>query len=106
MLQIGRKIYYEKANGVIVWDKGEMSGDVVETTLEQDEVTMPILSALDTKGQLGILQLDYGAQANSFATCKGYYINVSDNSVVFLTGAEASTTESTTTTTTDSTASA
>jgi hypothetical protein len=106
MLQIGRKIYYEKANGIVVWDKGEMQGDVKETTLDEDKAAMPILSALDTKGQLGVLQLDYGAQADSFATCKGYYINVSENSVVFLTGADAATAENTAATTTDSTTSA
>jgi hypothetical protein len=88
-MNIGCKIYFEKTNGVPVWNKGEMSGDVVETTLEQDKSVMPILGVLDAKGQLGTLQLDYGAQADNFKTCKGYYINVADNSIVFLTAASA-----------------
>lgn len=83
-MQIGRKIYYEKTNGVPVWDKGEMSGDVVETTLAEDKTTFPLLSVLDVKGQLGTLQLDYGTDKDKFASCKGYYINVTDNTVVFL----------------------
>jgi hypothetical protein len=105
-MQIGRRIYFEKSNGIIVWDKGEMQGDVRETTLDEDKSVMPILGVLDAKGQLGVLQLDYGAQTDSFASCQGYYVNVSDNSVVFLTGAAAADAENTATTTAGSTASA
>ena len=88
-MQIGRKIYFEKANGIVVWDKGEMSGDVRETTLDEDKAVMPLLSVLDAKSQLGILQLDYSADSDKFASCEGYYINVADNLVVFLTATSA-----------------
>ncbi|MTK12098.1 MAG: hypothetical protein F8N39_08425 [Clostridiaceae bacterium] len=74
----------KKSNGVIVWDKGEMSGDVQETSLEQDKQVMPMLSALSEKGQLGVVQLKYGEFSTQFQLCKGYYINVTDNSIVFL----------------------
>lgn len=84
METIGRKIYFEKTNGVIVWDKGEMSGNVEETTLYEDKVNVPLLNILDIKGQLGILQLNYGDYSTNFQSCKGYYINVTDNSIVFL----------------------
>lgn len=83
-MEVGRKIYFEKSNGVVIWDKGEMIGDIKETTLEQDKITVPLLNVLDTKGQLGIKQLNYGEFTIRFQTCKGYYISVKDETIVFL----------------------
>lgn len=74
MMEIGRKIYYEKTNGIVIWDKGEMSGDVRETTFEEDCSAMPILTLIDPV-QLGILQLNYGDYSEEFSTCQGYRIN-------------------------------
>lgn len=82
-MQIGRKIYYEKANGIVIWDKGEMTGDVIETTLEQDIQTMPVIGLLDSE-QLGILQLAYGELVTSFNNCRGYKINTIDGTVQFI----------------------
>lgn len=73
-MDIGRKIYFEKANGVVIWDKGEMSGDVVETTLEQDREIMPVLNLIEAN-QLGVLQLAFGEYSQEFITCKGYKID-------------------------------
>lgn len=84
MTQIGRKIYYEKTNGVIIWDKGEMAGDVRETTLEEDKITMPVLTLIDSN-QLGIKQLTFGELASNFQTCKGYRINPITEEVEFVT---------------------
>lgn len=83
-MEIGRKIYYEKSNGIIIWDKGEMSGSLEPATFEQDAQIMPILNVLTSKNQLGVKELSYGELSSSFTTCKGYYINVTDNSIVFL----------------------
>jgi hypothetical protein len=82
-MDIGRKIYYEKANGIVIWDKGEMSGDVRETTFEEDKNTMPILTLIDAD-QLGVKQLNYGELASSFQTCKGYRINPITEEVQFV----------------------
>ena len=83
MVQIGRKIYYEKNNGVVIWDKGEMDGDVRETTLEEDLITMPVLGLIDPN-QLGIKRLDYGELADSFKTTIGYRINPDTEEVEFV----------------------
>lgn len=58
-MNIGRKIYYAKSNGVVLWDKGEMSGAVVQTTFEQDKLIMPILAALP-ESEIGVIEYDYG----------------------------------------------
>lgn len=85
-MEIGRKIYFSKSTGAILWDKGEMQGAVVETTQAQDEATMPILSVFDAKGDLGVLQLDYGQDDDKFAACAGYYIDPTTSKIVYLTG--------------------
>lgn len=74
-MDIGRKIYYAKYSGVIIWDKGEMSGAVHETTFAEDCEAMPILALVNDNGMLCVVQLDYGAYAEQFITCKGYIIN-------------------------------
>lgn len=82
-MQIGRKIYYEKTNGVIIWDKGEMEGDVRETTFEEDCGVMPVLTLIDSN-QLGILQLNFGDYQEEFLTCRGCKINPITNLPEFI----------------------
>ena len=71
---IGRKVYYEKTNGVVIWDKGEMMGDVRETTIDEDIVACRVL-ILVPEGQLGIVQFEYGEYTSEFSTCSGFRIN-------------------------------
>lgn len=82
-MEIGRKIYYEKANGVIIWDKGEMSGSVVETTFEEDKVAMPLLTLIP-ETELGVKQLNYGDYADEFSRVRAYRINPVTDELEFL----------------------
>lgn len=82
MAQIGRKIYYEKNNGIVIWDTGEMEGDVRETTFEEDCAIMPILTLIDSS-QLGILQLNFGDYQEEFSTCRGYRVNPQTKNIEF-----------------------
>lgn len=86
MAQIGRKLYYDKSSGLVARDCGERQGDVVETTQTQDEADTPILSVLDSNGDLGTLQLDYGTDNDKFSACAGYYIDPAAKKVIYLTG--------------------
>jgi len=61
-----------------------VEGDVVETTLEEDKMTMPLLTLIDS-AQLGIKQLTFGELASSFQNSKGYRINPTTNEVEFIT---------------------
>ena len=81
-MDVGRKIYYEKANGVVIWDKGEAQGVESETTFEQDKVACPALNLIPSE-QLGIKQLAYGELAEQFAQAKGYRINPQTEEVEF-----------------------
>lgn len=82
-MDIGRKIYFEKTNGVIIWDKGEITGNVRETTLQEDIEAMPVLSLID-ESQLGVLQLEYGAYRVQFRSCRGYKVNPATLQIEFV----------------------
>ena len=82
-MEIGRKIYYEKSNGIVIWDKGEMSGDVVETTFAQDCEVMPIIGTLDPS-QLGVLQLHFGTLSQEFSECQGFKVNPETEEIEFV----------------------
>jgi hypothetical protein len=75
-MQVGRKIYYESPTGIIIWDKGEMSGDIRETTLADDKTVFPELAILDAAGSLGVLQLNYGARSDEFANLGTYNVDI------------------------------
>jgi len=74
MIKIGRRIYYEKDNGIIIYDKGDRQGtNIVEQTIEEDKINMPILDMLGDK--VGVLNLQYGDYSEEFKTGKGYRVN-------------------------------
>jgi hypothetical protein len=82
MAQLGKKIYYEKTNGIKIWERPEMEGAVQETTLEQDKLSTPILNLISAS-QLGVKYLNYGDLTAQFASCKGYRINPLTEEVEF-----------------------
>lgn len=73
-MQIGRKIYYGKSNGLVIWDKGEMEGSVQETTFEQDKLAAPILQIIPAE-EIDVAVFEYGQYREEFVTCKGFIIN-------------------------------
>lgn len=74
-MQIGRKIYYDLATGSVIQDTGERSGNVVETTIEQDFAAYAAL-AERVPETVGVLELEYGERAQDFAACSGYMVDV------------------------------
>ncbi|MHA7963519.1 hypothetical protein ACX93W_05180 [Paenibacillus sp. CAU 1782] len=81
-MQIGRKIYYELITGNVILDTGERSGDVVETTSEQDFASYAAL-AVRVPESVGMLQLEYGQYAEDFAACNGYRVDPDTEQVLF-----------------------
>lgn len=59
-MKIGAKIYYELESGKVILNTGERSGDVLETTSQQDFEIFPELSSKNPDS-LGYIQLEYGA---------------------------------------------
>lgn len=81
-MQIGRKLYYDLATGNIIQDTGEKSGDVVETTKEQDFVAYKSL-AERTPETVGVLELEYGQYRQDFGECIGYRVNIDTGALEF-----------------------
>ena len=81
-MQIGRKLYYDLATGNIIQDTGERSGDVVETTQEQDFAAYKTL-AERTPETVGVLELEYGEYKQDFAECTGYRVNIETGALEF-----------------------
>lgn len=75
-MNIGRRIYYDKATGNVILDTGERSGSVVETTIEQDFAAYVAL-AERVPETVGWIQLEYGQFSQDFASCSGYAVDVS-----------------------------
>lgn len=66
-MQIGRKVYFDNSSGSILVITSEMSGDVAETTVEQD---FAVYQALHERvpSTVGMIQLDYGTYAYEFGS--------------------------------------
>ncbi|SLJ98092.1 MULTISPECIES: hypothetical protein [unclassified Paenibacillus] len=64
-MNIGRRIYYDKSTGEVLLNTGERSGNVVETTIDQDFSTYTAL--LDrSRDSVGVIQLEYGEYSSDF----------------------------------------
>ena len=74
-MQIGRKVYYEKATGNIVFITSEMQGDVIETTTEQDFESYQILNER-VPSSVGCIKLEYGEYSQDFHQCNGLNVNL------------------------------
>jgi len=82
-MNIGRRIYFDFSTGNIIQDTGERSGEVIETTTEQDSVSYAAL-AERVPETVGCLQLEYGEYAQDFAECNGYRVDVSGETPTLL----------------------
>ncbi|GIP56174.1 hypothetical protein [Paenibacillus vini] len=74
-MQIGRKIYYEKSTGFVIVDTRPRSGNVRETTQEEDFANYTAL-AERVPETVGVIQLEYGQYEEDFAECNGYRVNL------------------------------
>ncbi|MDT9720491.1 hypothetical protein QVE09_16350 [Paenibacillus sp. ClWae2A] len=59
-MEIGRKVYYEKASGNVIWVTDQRMGMVVETTVEQDFAFYSALAGRVPE-TVGLLQLEFDA---------------------------------------------
>lgn len=81
-MKIGRKIFFDKINGNIILDKGEMQGGVVEETIDEIITKFTALSERNRE-TFDVLELPFGAYAQDFAECSGYRVNVETKTLEF-----------------------
>ena len=66
MKQIGRRLYFDRANGEIIQQISERQGEyVVETTVDEDFEAYAALKER-VRETVGYVQLEYGAYADNF----------------------------------------
>lgn len=68
MTQVGRRIIFDKSTGKIIFDMGEMQGDV----LPREDL-----------GELDHIDLEYGQDTDKFMRVKKYHIDTKTKTVVF-----------------------
>ena len=81
-MKIGRRIYFDKATGIVILDKGEMQGSVIETTIDQDIQTFTVLSERNRE-TYDYIELQFGQLAQEFSSCTSYRINTGTRLIEF-----------------------
>ncbi|OMF28294.1 hypothetical protein [Paenibacillus sp. FSL H8-0259] len=82
-MQIGMKIYYDKATGNVIHNTGEYVGrGYVETTEDQDFASIKEL-AQRVRETVGVLKLQYGQYSREFAQCDSYRVNPDSGTLEF-----------------------
>lgn len=74
-MQIGARIYYDKATGNVIANTGDRAGSVVETTVEQDFDAYAAL-AERVPETVEMMQLAYEQRKQDFRECNGYRVDI------------------------------
>lgn len=74
MKTIGRKIFYDVISGNVILDTGEFSGDVEETSFEEDAEIYKTLKERNLE-TFYYIQLEYGQFSQDFSESNGYRVN-------------------------------
>lgn len=71
-MRIGKRIYYDKLTGHIIQDTGEMSGEVILPTVEQDIENYIALKERN-RDTFDVIKLEFGAYQQDFIESRGNY---------------------------------
>lgn len=82
MAEFGRKVYFDKATGTVIVETGERSGDVINTTIEQDFQIFASL-AERTPSSVGVIQLSFGELRDEFMMATSYKVNLVTGNIDF-----------------------
>lgn len=82
-MQIGMKIYYDKATGNVIHNTGEYVGrGYVETTEDQDFTSIKEL-VQRVRETVGAIKLQYGQYSREFAQCDTYRVDPETGELLF-----------------------
>lgn len=82
MKQIGKKIYYDKNTGELIYAVNERMGAVIETTAEQDRETFTALAERN-ENSYDVIQLEYGQYREDFVQSSSYRVDVDTKEIIF-----------------------
>ncbi|EGG33326.1 hypothetical protein [Paenibacillus sp. HGF5] len=83
MIFLGRKIYFDKLTGAIIYTRGELSGAVRETTTEEDFETFTALAERSPE-TVGCLKLEYGQLNRDFEAADDWWVEPDTLELKFL----------------------
>ncbi|WP_052380619.1 hypothetical protein [Paenibacillus camerounensis] len=82
-MQIGMRIYYDKATGNVIHNTGEYIGrSYTEPTEDQDFVTIKEL-AQRVRETVGVIKLQYGQHSREFAQAESYRVDPESGTLEF-----------------------
>lgn len=81
-MQLGRKIFYDLANGNVILDTGEQQGLVLATTIDQDIKNYTQLSERN-RNTFDVIELEYGQYREDFLHATSYRVNPKTRELVF-----------------------
>lgn len=75
MIKKGRRIYYDRSTGNVIWEIGEQTYyfDAIDETIDQDIATFKALSDRN-RDTFDVIELPFGAYDQDFAECNGYRV--------------------------------
>jgi len=82
LLEIGRRIYFDKKTGDVLADTGESSGSVRPKTVEDDIEEYKALTERN-RATFDFIELAYGQYSQDFMECNGYRINPQTKEIEF-----------------------
>lgn len=80
-MNIGRKIYYDKTTGNVIYDTGEVSYGIA-FTIEEDVATYTVLSERNRE-TFDVTELEYGAYTSDFREGQLVGINLETREPIF-----------------------
>lgn len=81
-MNIGARVYYEKSTGNVIQLISERSGDVIETTIEQDFESYVNL-AERIPDTIGCIQLEFGQHKDKFDARYNYRVELTTGELLF-----------------------
>jgi hypothetical protein len=84
MREKGRRIFYDKITGNVIWEVGEQTFefDAIDSTIDQDILAISALSERN-RNSFDYIELAFGDRAQDFAECNGYRVNVATKTLEF-----------------------
>lgn len=81
-MNIGRKVFYDKSVGVVIKDTGECYNASHNPTVDEEIATFTALSERN-RDTFDVLELEYGAYQQDFATATSYRVNQETKEIEF-----------------------
>lgn len=81
-MEIGRRIYFDKLTGNVLYDSGESTGSVVRLTVEEEIPLVKVLSER-VRESFKVIELDFSEFSSDFKEATSYKIDTDTEEILF-----------------------